>query len=140
MKSKQIWRIVTSAVIVPDAFQRDTGLPGDPQGRYNLGFASTKKALMPLAKLDRLQGGSSTIERSTVDELRLEYGCDAEAWIENEIFQENYGLRPNGPNARDTLNHGIYSKDLNGDYLERLTAEMIAERGIVLEVEERDEE
>src|SRR5215831_2643537 len=40
---------------------------------------------------------------------------DANAWSENELFQEAYGFRPNGPNSTDTRNHGIYSKDLIGD-------------------------
>lgn len=42
---------------------------------------------------------------------------DSEAWSENELFQESFGFRPNGPNVHDTLKHGIYSKDLNGDDL-----------------------
>lgn len=59
---------------------------------------------------------------------------DADVWFENELFQEGFGFRPNGPNKTDTLNHGIYSKDLNGDYLEPLTAEMIEDLGITLEI------
>jgi hypothetical protein len=55
-----------------------------------------------------------------------------EAWSDNEIFQENFGFRPNGPNVRDTLKHGIYSKDLNGDSLDMLTPELIEAIGIVL--------
>jgi hypothetical protein len=63
---------------------------------------------------------------------------DEEAWIENELFQEGFGFRPNGPNKHDTHKHGIYSKDLNGDYLEELTPELLADLGITLEITEED--
>lgn len=63
---------------------------------------------------------------------------DPDAWMENELFQEGFGLRPNGPNKYDVLNHGIYSKDLNGDYLEPLTAELIADIGITLDISDND--
>jgi hypothetical protein len=58
-----------------------------------------------------------------------------ESWIDNELFQEAFGFRPNGPNVRDKLNHGIYSKDLNGDYLDLLTPQMLYDVGITLEIE-----
>jgi hypothetical protein len=61
---------------------------------------------------------------------------DPDAWMDNELFQEGFGFRPNGPNVRDTLKHGIYSKDLNGDALDRLTAEMIDDLGITLQIGE----
>ncbi len=93
----------------------------------------------------------------TVDELQKEYGFirehkrivdendgflrwethetpDVGAWMENELFQEAYGFRPNGANTRDKHQHGIYSKDLNGDYLDRLTPELQAELEITLEI------
>jgi hypothetical protein len=59
---------------------------------------------------------------------------DPDAWPENELFCEAFGFRPNGPNTRDTLNHGIYAKDLNGDCLEPLTPELLAELEITLEI------
>ena len=65
---------------------------------------------------------------------------DSDAWMENELFEEAYGFRPNGANARDKIRHGIYQKDLNGDYLEPLTSELIAELGISLEIEGEGEE
>ena len=43
-----------------------------------------------------------------------------EVWPHNELFQEAYGFRPNGPNARDVHGHGIYAKDLNGEHLTKL--------------------
>ena len=65
---------------------------------------------------------------------------DPDAWSENELFCEAYGFRPNGPNNRDKLNHGIYAKDLNGDSLDLLTKEMCEDMGIVLDVREEDED
>ena len=59
---------------------------------------------------------------------------DPEAWIDNELFQESFGFRPNGPNKTDVLNHGIYSKDLNGDLLDPLTSEMVEDLGITLQI------
>lgn len=58
---------------------------------------------------------------------------DPEAWMENELFLEAYGFRPNGPNKRDTLGHGIYAKDLNGESLDRLTDSLAEEIGIDIE-------
>jgi hypothetical protein len=59
-----------------------------------------------------------------------------DAWSENELFQEAFGFRPNGPNERDVIKHGIYAKDLNGDSLEILTPALIERLGITLEIEE----
>ena len=64
---------------------------------------------------------------------------DPDAWTEHECFCEQYGFRPNGPNDRDVLKHGIYSKDLNGDYLEPLTDELAAEIGIEITLEWEEE-
>lgn len=60
---------------------------------------------------------------------------DPDAWVENELFQEGFGFRPNGPNSHDKLNHGIYAKDLNGDRLDVLTPELADELEIELEIE-----
>ena len=65
---------------------------------------------------------------------------DSDAWTENELFQENYGFRPNGPNKRDTLKHGIYARDLNGDSLDMLTVELADDLGIELELKGEDDE
>lgn len=72
----------------------------------------------------------------TVEELEKEYGPE---WSEDNCFDEGYGFRPNGPNASDTLNHGIYSKDLNGDALDELTRKERARLEITLIVEGTDE-
>ena len=60
---------------------------------------------------------------------------DPTAWMDNELFQEAYGFRPNGPNERDTLQHGIYAKDLNGDSMNRLTHRLLEELGITLTIQ-----
>lgn len=98
----------------------------------------------------------------TIDEIKREYGFKREhirvadangnfvewktvetpnpdGWGDNELFQEAFGFRPNGPNQSDKLNHGIYSKDLNGDYLDRLTPNMCEELGITLEIKTEEE-
>lgn len=59
---------------------------------------------------------------------------DAEAWMGNELFQEAYGFRPNGPNTRDKIGHGIYAKDLNGDSLDPLTEQLRSDLEIVLTI------
>lgn len=69
---------------------------------------------------------------------------DENGWTENELFQEAYGFRPSGPRAgtwedgraKDPIGHGIYAKDLNGDSMEELTPELLAQLGIELEIEE----
>ena len=60
---------------------------------------------------------------------------DPEAWMDNELFQEGFGFRPNGPNQQDKIKHGIYAKDLNGDYLDPLMPELLEELEITLEIE-----
>ena len=45
--------------------------------------------------------------------------------MDNAIFQEGYGFRPNGPNVRDTQKHGVYQKDLNGECLDLLTSDLM---------------
>lgn len=63
---------------------------------------------------------------------------DPDAWMDNELFQEAYGFRPNGPNASDRRNHGIYRKDLNGDRLDRLTPALAEQLSIEVEVEDEE--
>jgi hypothetical protein len=59
--------------------------------------------------------------------------CDD--YVENPCFQEAYGFRNNAGGKNP-----IYSKDLNGDYLDRLTPELAKELGITLEIESQEEE
>lgn len=58
-----------------------------------------------------------------------------QVWMDNKLFCEAYGFRPNGPNARDVHRHGIYQKDLNGDHLQELNAHLISKLGITLQTE-----
>lgn len=63
---------------------------------------------------------------------------DPEAWMENELFCEAYGFRPNGGGAGDKNQNRIYAKDLNGDHLEILTPALLAELEITLEISENE--
>jgi 8-oxo-dGTP pyrophosphatase MutT (NUDIX family) len=63
---------------------------------------------------------------------------DPEGWTDNEIFQEAYGFRPNGPNERDTIKHGIYQKDLNGESLDRLTVQEAKRLELTIFVEDEE--
>ena len=77
----------------------------------------------------------------------IETPCEDEnGWAENELFQEAFGFRPNGPRSgtwqdgapRDPVGHGIYAKDLNGDALDTLTPELLAELEITLEIQDEE--
>jgi hypothetical protein len=61
-----------------------------------------------------------------------------DVWADNELFQEAFGFRPSGPNSKDVQKHWIYAKDLNGDSLQPLTAELVAELEITLEIENEE--
>ncbi len=62
----------------------------------------------------------------TWEEIAKECDCsNPDDLMDNGIFQENYGVRPNGANDRDKRRHGIYQRDLNGGGLERLTVSMM---------------
>lgn len=74
----------------------------------------------------------------------LEETPDPDAWMDNELFQEAFGFRPNGRRSmengvdRDPIGHGIYAKDLNGDALDRLTEEMVKDWEITLQIEDEE--
>lgn len=59
----------------------------------------------------------------TPTEMIAEYGED---YTENGCWQESYGFRPNGASTEFEEDNGIYSKDLNGEYLDVLTEELWA--------------
>lgn len=67
----------------------------------------------------------------THEEWLAEYGED---YTEDACWQDAYGFRPNGRNSMEGDN-GIYSKDLNGDYLDELTPELLEDLEITLEIE-----
>lgn len=60
---------------------------------------------------------------------------DPEAWHENELFCEAYGFRPNGARSAENPMSFLYAKDLNGESLDLLTPAMVADLGIVLNIE-----
>ena len=75
----------------------------------------------------------------------VETPCEDEnGFVDNGLFQEAFGFRPNGARTgkredgtpRDPIGHGIYAKDLNGDSLDALTPELLAELGITLGIAE----
>jgi hypothetical protein len=55
-------------------------------------------------------------------------------FVEHPCWQESFGFRPNGPNQTDTIRHGIYAKDWNGDVLNELTPELAKSLEITLEI------
>jgi len=61
----------------------------------------------------------------TWEEIAKDLECSPDELMDNACFQEAYGFRPNGANAKDKIRHGIYVKDLNGDHLDTLTDELI---------------
>lgn len=81
--------------------------------------------------------------RETVPETEEER---EETVLDNALFEEAFGYRPNGPRAgtwengepRDPIGHGIYAKDLNGDYLDLLTPELLERLEITLEIKDED--
>lgn len=70
----------------------------------------------------------------TVTEMIKEFGDD---FSENEVWNEQYGFRPNGPNHTDKIGHGIYAKDMNGDFCYQLTESKAGELHITLELEDK---
>jgi hypothetical protein len=69
----------------------------------------------------------------TWEDIAKECECaDPDTLMDNAIFQEAYGFRPNGPNVSDKFHHGIYAKDLNGDSLTKLTPSLLEHLKLVL--------
>jgi hypothetical protein len=60
------YRIQTQLVPVPEQFQRDTRLPGNPRGDERTGFGLLRRELLTVAMLDRLAGGKPVIEKVPV--------------------------------------------------------------------------
>jgi hypothetical protein len=69
----------------------------------------------------------------TWEEIAKDCDCaNPDDLMDNAQFQEAYGFRPNGPNGRDTMKHGIYSHDLNGESLDLLTPKLMKHLGLTL--------
>ncbi len=78
-------------------------------------------------------------DEPTWEAVAKECDCaDPDTLMDSAIFQEGYGLRPNGRNSTDKHGHGIYQRDLNGERLERLTASMVERLGITLAISNID--
>lgn len=71
----------------------------------------------------------------THEEFVKEYGED---YTEDRCWNEAYGFRPNGRRTVEGEMSHIYQKDLNGDYLDLLTPELVAELELTLEIEDED--
>jgi hypothetical protein len=61
---------------------------------------------------------------------------DPEAWPENELFQEAFTFRPNGPKTGDVHKHGIASKNLDGVHLREVGDEDAEEFTIEIATED----
>jgi hypothetical protein len=73
---------------------------------------------------------------ATWGELAKECGvADPENLMDDALFQENYGLRPNGPNGYDKHGHGVYQKDLNGDSLDEVTEALLKRLKLTIKIE-----
>ena len=57
----------------------------------------------------------------TIEGIAGECETTVEKLMDNPVFQEGYGFRPNGPNKKDKKGHGIYWKDLNGVVIKKAT-------------------
>lgn len=81
--------------------------------------AADKEAGEEMARIEAMQDG---------EEKRHAQAC----------WDESYGYRSNGRHEKDGSFSSIYAKDLNGDRLDGLTAEMLAELEITLEIQENE--
>ena len=114
----------------------------DSMGLVGLVRASTFEAAYKISEDELFPEAQETI-----DELIAEYGEESESnsrdddgygpiWglYDSEGFQEAYGFRPNGRNETDVIGHGIYQKDINGEWLVELGREELREQGIKIDV------
>lgn len=69
----------------------------------------------------------------TEEEWVAEYG---ENFTDDACWQEAFGFRGNARKEDDGTLSSIYAKDLNGDSLDKLTPELLAELEITLEITE----
>lgn len=106
----------------------DVSIPEDERPPY-LG------AYQKVAEISDYSGNGRLPEHLFIRWHRLETP-DPDTWSENDCWNEAFGFRPNGPNVRDKIGHGIYSKDLNGDSLDVLTPELLKELDIELTVKD----
>jgi hypothetical protein len=68
-------------------------------------------------------------DEATWEAIAQECDCaNPEELMDNAIFQDAYGFRPNGRNSGDKHGHGIYQRDLNGEALDQVTEAILASR------------
>ena len=75
-----------------------------------------------------------SVDAEEMESWPTEFG---ENWWEDACWQEQFGYRPNGQrDAEDET--GFYWRDLNGEYLDMLTPELVKELEIALQIEDED--
>lgn len=78
-------------------------------------------------------------EDAAEDMAEIEACADAtECGHLQACWEEAYGYRNNVRRMPDGTTSGIYAKDLNGDCLDQLTPELVAELEITLEIENEE--
>lgn len=76
------------------------------------------------------------IPSDSLDDWRKEFGED---FTNNDCWNEQNGIRPNGMKEANNLFSVFYAKDMNGDSLDPLTPELCKELDITLEIEDNEE-
>jgi hypothetical protein len=67
MPCKYFYRIQTEVVPVPEELQRETRLPGNPQGDERTGFSLFRRRLLTVAMQDKCAGGRPIISKVDVN-------------------------------------------------------------------------
>ena len=77
----------------------------------------------------------------TWEQMHKEYPeMDDDQSHDYACWSEAYGFRPNGARELNEPCPGVYVKDLNGDYLDELTAELASELEITLVITNNDDD
>jgi len=118
------------------------GIPGDPLWtlRDSMGIVGVVQSATWGDAYSAAEDELFPEAGETWEEIAKECECPAEDLVDDVVFNENYGFRPNGANATDVLRHGLYAKDLNGERMEELTPELAVLLRLSIEWEETEEE
>ena len=121
------------------------GIPGDPLWilRDSMGIVGVVQSATFEAAYHAAEDELFPEAGETLEQIAKECECHPEELMDDAVFQENYGFRPNGANATDLICHGLYAKDLNGERMEELTPEMAVHLRLSIEwadAEETEEE
>jgi hypothetical protein len=114
--------------IIHPAFENDVFT--NEKDRFWIDYSQTKEAEIS----DYSLTGGKLLKGQFVEWQARKTPLD-DSFADNPIFQENYGFRPNGRNKNDKIGHGIYSKDINGDYIDLLTIELAKDLELTIELE-----